>query len=128
MTTKEMIAVMQAYDEGKQIQQRLINNSTWADCPSPKWKWDASEYRIKPELPKPKLRPYANAEEFIEAQQEHGLYFGKDKKIYHIQNSVYDNYGKTYVTGSGFDMTTESLFKEGYTWLDGTPCGIIEEE
>lgn len=50
MNTKEMIAVMQAYDEGKTIQVRFADyESDWGPCPKPIWNWNDFEYRIKPE-------------------------------------------------------------------------------
>jgi len=49
MTTKEMIAVMQAYEEGKKIQTRMIGKDGWWNNESPSWDWNHHEYRIKPE-------------------------------------------------------------------------------
>lgn len=54
MTTKEMIAVMQAHEEGKQIQYRGKHNTMveddWEDtCFTPDWNWAVFDYRIKPE-------------------------------------------------------------------------------
>jgi hypothetical protein len=43
-----MIAVMQAYADGKEIQYRRIGNGEWDDC-KPRWDWAACEYRVKPE-------------------------------------------------------------------------------
>lgn len=56
MTTKEMIAVMQAYEEGKKIQYRLRGDSasTWRNAVCPCWDWRTFDYRIKPEEEKPK--------------------------------------------------------------------------
>jgi len=49
MNTKEMIAVMQAYEDGKQIEGRPKGATYWHDCPlEPVWSWDDTEYRIKP--------------------------------------------------------------------------------
>lgn len=52
MNTKEMIAVMAAFDEGKQIQWREADGSPksdWQDIRSPIWNWQAIHYRVKPE-------------------------------------------------------------------------------
>jgi hypothetical protein len=49
-TTAEKIAVMQAFEDGKEIQFR--NNSrpdSWIDCPNPAWNWEMTDYRVKPE-------------------------------------------------------------------------------
>ena len=56
--TKEHIAVMQAYVDGKQIQLQLPDGK-WAGIPNPDWVTDAN-YRIKPE---PKYRPFKDADE-----------------------------------------------------------------
>lgn len=55
MTTKEMIAVMQAYEEEKQIEFRLRDEieSTWGNTSRPCWDWYKYDYRIKPEEEKP---------------------------------------------------------------------------
>lgn len=50
MTTKEMIAVMQAYEEGRQIQCKRPweEELDWVDASSPVWNWHSFDYRIKP--------------------------------------------------------------------------------
>lgn len=56
MTTKEKIAVMQAYVDGKQIQIRAtrINKSDWVDSyGEPHWDWEFFDYRVKPQEEKP---------------------------------------------------------------------------
>jgi len=56
MTTKEMIAVMQAYEEGKKIQCKYLREEEdcWCDCNIPHWNWHVFYYRVKPEEEKPK--------------------------------------------------------------------------
>lgn len=56
MDTKEQIAVMTAYTEGKPIQLRRRLTNTWNDVPAKKflWNWCAYEYRVKPENTLPK--------------------------------------------------------------------------
>lgn len=55
MTTREMIAVMQAFEDGKKIQIADKGSKDWADygMGEPVWDWDAFDYRIKPEEEKP---------------------------------------------------------------------------
>ena len=48
MTTAEMIAVMQAYVKGEQIQCRHRGRREWNDITVAKWDWELYEYRIKP--------------------------------------------------------------------------------
>ena len=55
MTTKEKIAVMQAYVDGKKIQCKYLSEEKdcWCDCEVPLWHWYMKDYRIKPEEEKP---------------------------------------------------------------------------
>lgn len=53
MNTKEMIEVMQAFEDGKKIEFRYKRYKKWQSCPEPKWDWFMNEYRIAPE-PEPK--------------------------------------------------------------------------
>ncbi len=57
MTTKEKIAVMQASEDGRNIEFKRNRCDEWITCPrdSLLWNWTDGTYRIKPE---PKLRPW----------------------------------------------------------------------
>lgn len=51
--TKQAIAVMQGYVEGKTIQYSPHDNGAWSTltwCPG--WEWNNNNYRIKPEVAK----------------------------------------------------------------------------
>lgn len=139
MTTKEMIEVMQAYERGEQIEYReaygSISNKdewddSWYEVDEPIWNWVDWDYRVKP---KPTYRPYKNADEFLSAQKEHGMYlhhddfprwfqlplFVTDKAVtlseVHNDNIFYER-----------EITLLRLFRE-FEWQDGTPCGVKEE-
>lgn len=47
MNTREMIAVMQAYEDGKQIEAKLLSDPDWYSVEKPLWDWDSFVYRIK---------------------------------------------------------------------------------
>lgn len=51
MTTKEKIEVMQAYEDGKAIEESLIDSTHWKSVTisKPVWDWRNRSYRIKPE-------------------------------------------------------------------------------
>ena len=51
MTHDQMIAVIQAHKEGKTVQARL--RGRWVDLECPSWNFNANDYRVKPEPPKP---------------------------------------------------------------------------
>jgi hypothetical protein len=59
LTTKEMIAVMQAYVDGKTIEFRYVNkhptNKSWVPISRPTqaaWNWGYIEYRVQPDKPR----------------------------------------------------------------------------
>lgn len=126
MTTAEMIAVMQAYKDGKSIECADKGGTNWKKLPNPVWNWDRFDYRVKPES---NIRPYENAQEFMKAMKEHGPYYTKKKDI--NRGRVYTHPGNVYDYAFGTNKGILCSFKEfaiGYEWADGTPCGIVEEE
>lgn len=46
--TRQLIEVMQAYIDGKEIEERC-GLGNWHDCPIPIWDWIGNDYRIKGE-------------------------------------------------------------------------------
>lgn len=44
-TTKEIIEIMNAYDNGAEIE--IFMNDEWKDAISPGWNWNHCDYRIK---------------------------------------------------------------------------------
>lgn len=49
MEIKEMIEVLMAFEEGKEIESKLSDKSTWNPCPNPIWEFYTRQYRIKPQ-------------------------------------------------------------------------------
>lgn len=127
MTTQEKIDVMQAYLDGKPIQIRnraVVSEWTDLEVKEPSWNWNTYVYRVKPGS---KLRPYKNAEEFLQAQKDHGPYFVWEEFQYHVFPNVILNYGMLF---HDEDFRPASFTYEqiiNYRWQDGTPCGITEE-
>lgn len=127
-TTKDMIEVMQAYDRGEQIEycEREYPEHWDTCCFPPNWDWEHFNYRVKVT---PTYRPYENAQEFLQAQKEHGMYLKYYKsKAYKLPLCVYDdsievksedNCGYT----KGF-MIQYATLSNYYLWHDNTPCGI----
>lgn len=123
MTTKEKIAVMQAFLEGKPIQYKLATGSDtdWVRNDEPRWDWEHCIYRIKPQ---PKLRPY-KLSEFIEALKKHGCFM-------FVIGSGECHYPVQYFDGSAIKvndaMFTYDEVLKTFTWADdNSPCGILEE-
>lgn len=76
----------------------------------------------------PKYRPYKDAEEFMEAQKEHGLYlFSTSSCCYKIVTGI--NYGSVAILWDS-KQVEEISFKDllaRATWTDGSPCGVKED-
>lgn len=47
-TTKGMIGIMQAYEDGRDIQYLLNGTKNWVDAPKPCWNWYQFDFRVKP--------------------------------------------------------------------------------
>lgn len=136
MTTKEMIEVMQAYERGEQIECRLRNtleNDEWdLITETPAWDWYSFDYRIKPQS---QYRPYKNAEEFLAAQKEHGMWLKmKDADCYLNPVCITNTMVHTMVNplcvskkNGGLYSDTYGQLLPKYHWQDGTPCGVKEE-
>lgn len=136
---KQLVAVLQAYVNGKTIQyydvdysfkiahpgERNFNNK-WVDVDEDHiFRLDLYEYRIKPE---PNCRPFKNAEECWQEMQKHqpfGWIKSNDDGHYSMTTMVYDDVIKI----SGNNLWSFDDTMNNYTFADGTPFGInIEEE
>ena len=121
--TKERIAVMQAYVDGKQI-QGMCSDGKWVDVPQPSWSIN-DNFRIKPE---PKYRPFKDADECWQEMLTHQP-FGWIKyqcdffQIIHVDDNLI-GYGSA--CGTILHSKFEDIFKDS-TFADGTPFGVKEE-
>lgn len=120
--TKNLIVVMQAYVDGKQIQYTVAESEYWADAKSPEWDPNY-DYRIKPE---PKYRPFANADECWQEMLKHqpfGIVSSKHDKAYMAFESLDDGI-------CNFNGYREESFESAFDdiqFADGIPFGIKEE-
>lgn len=111
---KNLLSVMQAFADGKTIQAKG-GNGIWHDGGNElKFDLDSQDYRIKPE---PTYRPFRNSEECWTEMQRHQP-FGWTKLKGEIEYS--------FITDVKDDMHYSEAFKK-YTFADGTPFGIEEE-
>lgn len=123
--TAERIKVLQAFVDGKAIEERRISfdHTEWVDNNNPEWQWDKFDYRIKPES---KYRPFANAQECLEEMQKHVPFsWVKDKYSFYPIELIGTNFSKGWIKCYGIWFTPERMFKDT-TFLDGTPFGIKE--
>lgn len=129
-TIKEMIEVMRAFDEGKQIQLLCVDGS-WRDT-NPCWNWSEFNYRIKPEPKEPTYRPYESIDEMVADYERRfqpkpysqrpmftmPLIWVRVKASNEIM--LYTVFNETkYSFMCGFEY---------YEYLDGTPFGKLVEE
>lgn len=112
---KEMLPIIKAFAEGKDVEIFDKATKMWETAMLPHFDCDSKNYRIKPGV---KYRPFANAEECWQEMQKHQPFgwmipIGINQKI------------NLTVIGNGCDL--EALFKK-FTFADGTPFGVKVEE
>ena len=133
---KQLLPIFVAFAEGKVIECRakIGRLKGVVDIPN-KWTetkeiWciNSLEYRIKPEQ-EPKYRPFKNAEECWQEMQKHQpVGWVKDNDCHYDIVSV-SNRDVSIVNLTGDIIILRfSDAMEDYTFVDGTPFGILEEE
>lgn len=122
--TRDLIAVMQAYVDGKQIQWKHISGM-WMDTTEPLWD-NKTSYRVKPET---KYRPFKNTDECWQEMLKHqpfGWLKHKDDNEFRCILKITDS------RISMIDICEEVAFYDcnetfkQYTFADGTPFGVKE--
>ena len=109
--TKELLPIITAFAEGKEIQ--FFHCGVWSDLLSPKFDKEAFLYRVKPD---PKYRHFKYVEECWNEMQKHQpIVWLKSKTSLQLN---------TYEISEYSDW--ERRFNN-YTFADGTPYGIKEE-
>lgn len=127
---KEFYPILQAFAEGKAIECRTKPGTISTSIPN-EWTemkeigfWNDIEYRIKPE---PKYRPFKNAEECWCEMQKHqpfGWVKCKEDGSLGLITLIISE-ASIYVNGIG---SNSERTMRGFTFADGTPFGILEEE
>ena len=129
---KELLPVMQAFAEGKMIQDKIEGLTDWVDTDEINLEYEgqAIKHRIKPE---PKYRPFKTREECWQEMQKHHLFgwvIGKIYANFHHIDFVYscnpnNGYGVR-LSHNAICPKFEHMFKD-YKFADGEPFGIKEE-
>lgn len=122
MKVSEQIAIMNAYLDGKTIEQKRFDRTEWEsleyveDYP---FDFVANEYRIKPEC---KYRPYKSVEEAFNDAKKHGFWVkSKDKhSLFFIDSFEAAGNGDIYI-----GHCHVGAFIEKFIWFDDcSPCGV----
>ena len=119
---KSFLPILQAFADGKEIECR--EEDKWYKVLEICNEMNPQDYRIKP---KPKYRPFANAEECWQEMLKHQP-FGY---TYDRFNDIRDSITKVATTGVAYDSQTVISFSEifgRFVFADGTPFGIKVEE
>ena len=122
---KELLPIIQAFAEGKDIQCKDEVKNKWIDTEILELVPLSSKYRIKP---KPKYRPFRNQEECWNEMLKHKP-FGWIKCKEGIFNVVYVNdyyAGLADKDGSSILLASKNSYQDN-TFADGTPFGIKDE-
>lgn len=128
----ELLPIIKAYAEGKVIESRTKPSAVegtdvpndWTEMKEIEY-WNNTEYRIKPE---PAYRPFNDAEECLAEMQKHQP-FGFTK----FKNAKSGYYMVTFIASgatvgmNNIPFSYENMF-DSYTFADGTPFGIKDEE
>ena len=117
--TKELLPIITAFAEGKEIQ--FFHRGAWNDVPYPSFNEEAHLYRIKPE---PKYRPFKTKEECWNEMKKHQPF------CWVITNKTENFEQITYVGPNIISLSdSNSYFStafDNYKFADGTPFGIKE--
>lgn len=117
MTDEEILTVVQAHKDGKQIQCRSIGcDGEWEDTYSPKWNFWANEYRIKPE---PHYVPYDSVNE---VERDKWVKRKGTSSIRRIDGLKHEKGCKPCVSVNCVLRTLQEMFNM-FEYEDGTPFG-----
>ena len=119
-----MLSVMQAYKEGKTIENKAKYTShAWSVDHNPVWNWDYIDYRVKEEENEPLYRPYETKNEFLVDSINNRFYLcDKNTNARFLPTCVLANGVEMTCNGECISLTWKKLF-ENFTWDNGSPCG-----
>ena len=122
---KKLLPVIQAFAEGKTIQRKAkAVYDEWHDVGELEFS-TIYIYRVKPE---PKCRPFRNTEECWAEMQKHQPFGWIMRKGHRYQiTGMTDNAGVFCDDGCD-NLTLTGYLNDGWTFADGTPFGVKEEE
>lgn len=124
---KEMLPIIQAYADGKQIQYFEVCTRRWEDTTAPSW-IRGVPYRVKPE---PKYRPFKDADECWQEMLKHEPFGWVRNKFNHngvIATIICLDSRKEFRIHTNFNHgnTSEDMINS-FIFADGAPFGVKEE-
>ena len=125
---KELLPIMQAFVEGKQIQDKIEGVTDWVDTNGSILEFNGKkiQHRIKPG---PEYRPFENKEECWNEMLKHkpfGWIKNKNNGTYSDISTMYNSCGEDRLMIANSSYKLSQAF-EFFTFTDGTPFGIIKE-
>ena len=127
---KELLPILQAFAEGKQIQDKIEGLTDWVDTNEINFVYEGTriKHRIKPE---PKYRPFKTQEECWNEMLKHQPFgwlksINDESPICVGRVSWVESFEKVMITFSTNELMPFSSYSvfEGYTFADGTPFGV----
>ena len=125
---KELLPIMQAFVEGKQIQDKIEGLTDWVDTNGIILEFNGKkiQHRIKPG---PEYRPFENKEECWNEMLKHkpfGWIKNKNNGTYSDIFTMYNSCGEERLMIANSSYKLSQAF-EFFTFTDGTPFGIIKK-
>ena len=120
---KELMPIIQAFAEGKQIQDAIEGLTDWVDTDEINLEYEGQKikHRIKPE---PKYRPFKTQEECWNEMMKH-------RPFGWVRSTMSDDlYLIEYISDEINYNRTFASYNESFEWVkfaDGTPFGVMEE-
>lgn len=126
---KALLPIIQAYAEGKTIQQKrqVGYEDEWFDVNLPLWNESHSNYRIKPEV---KYRPFKTQKECWNEMFKHqpfGWLKNKESESVALIDNIYTD-KEVFIVWTTNERRSYSVSEtfDNYVFADGTPFGIKE--
>lgn len=123
---KILLPIIQAFAEGKTIQIRKHGEESYYDSTNSKLNFDLGyySYRVKPE---PKCRPFKNADECWQEMLKHQPFGWLREKKRNVRTQIGFMHTEG-IQGTSGGSSNYKAFFDCFSFADGAPFGILEEE
>lgn len=123
---KILLPIIQAFAEGKTIQIRKHGKESYYDSTNSKLNFDLGyySYRVKPE---PKYRPFKDADECWQEMLKHQPFGWLREKKRNVRTQIGFMHTEG-IQGTSGESSNYKAFFDCFSFADGAPFGILEEE